>query len=90
MEPIWLFPLFFGRVFALALLLVGIGYSITGRTFFSRFAYDFIVASVLGFWLLLLDSTIIYPRLRSPLRKLPLVQVSFVDLTARNSGVRVL
>lgn len=71
-----MFPLFLGRVFLLAFVLVGLHHGLTGRFYLGKAIYDITAASVLGFWLLLLDTIYLYPRLRSPLRKLPLVAVS--------------
>lgn len=83
MEPIWMFPLFLCRVFAIALVIVGLTYSFHGAPYLGSYVVEFIVASVVSFWLLLLDTIIIYPRLRSPLRNLPLVPVSLLHHQSR-------
>lgn len=76
MEPMWVFPLFLARVLGLALLLFGLSYSYNHQAYLGNYVIDFLAASVASFWLLLLDTIYLYPRYRSPLRKLPLVPVS--------------
>ena len=71
-----MFPIFLGRVFGLALLITALNYGASGKAYLGSLTIDYVVACVLSFWLLLLDTIWIYPRLRSPLRKLPVVAVS--------------
>lgn len=80
-----MFPLFLGRVFGLALLLIGINYSILGKPYFNSYVVDFLAGSVTSFWLLLVDTIYIYPRYRSPLRNLPLVAVSQEEVRQRQA-----
>lgn len=76
MEPIWMFPLFMGRVLLLALVITGLDVGINGKAYLGSTTVEYLLACVASFWLLLLDTIYIYPRLRSPLRHLPIVPVS--------------
>lgn len=76
MLAIYIVLLFFVKANALATVIVAIVSALRGGPLLGSYVADWMLAWTGSFALVLLDAIVLYPRLRSPLRHLPIVPVS--------------